>query len=49
MRRTTISHFSFLIHSRLSTAIKDQHALWASPLPIKKPQPKLRFLVQVVR
>ena len=37
MRRTTISHFSFLIQSRLSTAIKGQHALWASPpFPIKR-------------
>ena len=50
MRHTTISHFSFLIQSRLSTAIKGQHALWASPPPpSKKPQPKLRFFVQVVR
>ena len=30
-------HFSFLIQSRLSTAIKGQHALWASPpFPIKR-------------
>ena len=29
-------HFSFLIQSRLSTAIKGQHALWASPLPHQK-------------
>ena len=49
MRRTTISHFSFLIHSRLSTAIKDQHALWASPLPHQKTAAEAAVFVQVVR
>ena len=29
-------HFSFLIQSRLSTAIKGQYALWTSPLPHQK-------------
>ena len=47
MRRTTISHFSF--NQGFQPQSRGQHALWASPLPIKKPQPKLRFFVQVVR
>ena len=33
MRRTTISHFSFLIQERLSSTIKRKHALRATPKP----------------
>ena len=50
MRRTTISHFSFLISHSIEAFNRNQGA--ARPMglpPIKKPQPKLRFFVQVVR
>ena len=33
MRRTTISHFSFLIQTELSIAIKGRHAPQANPEP----------------
>ena len=33
MRRTTISHFSFLIQAKLSNGIKGQYAPWTNPEP----------------
>ena len=49
MRRTTISHFAFLIQSRLSTAIKGQHALWVSPFSHQKTAAEAAVFVQIVR
>ena len=34
MRRTTISHFAFLIQTRLSNVIKGRHAPLADPDPL---------------
>ena len=44
MRRTTISHFSFLIRSELSLTINGQYArgLTIVPIPIKNPNPSSR-------
>ena len=52
MRRTTISHFSFLISHSIEAFNRNQGGstpYGPPPSPIKKPQPKLRFFVQVVR
>ncbi len=52
MRRTTILHFSFLISHSIEAFNRNQGAARLMGLPFppsKKPQPKLRFFVQVVR
>ena len=49
MRRTTISHFSFLIQSRLSTAIKGAARPRASPFSHQKTAAKAAVFVQIVR